>query len=83
MSQLHPDDVAFLDGLLFSSTYLRRYCDRCKQERHTVVVGGVEAGTGPGWDIRFCRSCLGTVLALARTAAAGRSDHTPALPSLY
>jgi hypothetical protein len=61
---------------------LRRYCDRCKKERHTVIVGGIEAGTGPGWDIRFCRPCLAVVLADARRLA-GNGDHIPALPAYY
>lgn len=82
MSTLHPDDVAFLDGLTFTSTAVRWHCDRCKQQEHTVIVGGIEAGTGPGWDIRYCRSCIADLLAKARLAA-GTRDHTPALPQYY
>ena len=63
MNDPHPDDSAFLNGVTFTSTYLRRYCDRCKKERHTVIVGGIEAGTGPGWDLRFCHPCVAAVLA--------------------
>ena len=55
MNHPHPDDAVFLNSIAFSSTYLRRYCDRCKKQRHTVIVGGIEAGSGSGWDIRFCR----------------------------
>ncbi|MFC1437632.1 hypothetical protein ABUW04_05115 [Streptacidiphilus sp. N1-10] len=78
----HPDDAAFLNSIAFTSTYLRRYCDRCKFERHTTIVGGIEAGTGPGWDIRFCRPCLTSVLANTRRLA-DNSDHLPALPSYF
>ena len=78
----HPDDSAFLNTIAFTSTYVRRFCDRCKRERHTVIVGGIEAGTGPGWDIRFCRPCLAVILADARRLA-GNGDHVPALPAYY
>ena len=46
------------------------------------VVGGIEAGTGPGWDLRFCHPCVAAVLADAR-AMAGDGDHVPALPAYY
>ena len=47
-----------------------------------MIVGGIEAGTGPGWDIRFYRPCVAAVLADAR-ALAGNGDHVPALPAYY
>ena len=47
-----------------------------------MIVGGIEAGTGPGWDIRFYRPCVAAVLADAR-APAGNGDHVPALPAYY
>jgi hypothetical protein len=82
MNHAHPDDAAFLNSIALSSTYLRRYCDRCKKQRHAVVVGGIEAGSGGGRDIRFCRPCVAAVLADAR-ALAGNGDHVPALPAYY
>ncbi|WP_042409570.1 hypothetical protein [Streptacidiphilus carbonis] len=82
MSGLHPDDLAFLDTVEFSSTDLRRYCDGCELQRDTVVVGAVEAESGPGWDIRLCRSCVAAALTRTR-AAAGQGPHRPHLPACY
>lgn len=85
MSRLveHPDDTAFLDAQLWTSGWLRNYCDRCDEHHPTVPVGHIEAASGPGYELRFCRTCVALHLARARAAAVRDGfDYLPQLPEV-
>jgi hypothetical protein len=76
----HPDDEAFLDTLPFDSAGWL-CCTRCDDPAATVVVGSIDSSSGPGYDIRHCRGCIGVHLARARAAAQGRGQRfTPSMP---
>lgn len=77
----HPADEAFLDGLVFRVSRMRRYCDRCEHLAPTLVVGCIETASGPGYEIRHCRGCVALYLARARALAEQRGEaFAPALP---
>jgi len=76
----HPDDEAFLDGLDFRSTYIRRCCDRCEHRAPTVVISHIEGSSGPGYEVRNCRPCI--ALYLARGRAQARSQGLVFVPSM-
>jgi hypothetical protein len=78
---LHPDDVAFLNLLVFMVSPTHRYCDRCEHQAPTLVVGCIETGSGAGYDVHHCRGCVGVYLTRARALAAKRGKgYQPALP---
>lgn len=81
--ELHWEDIAFLNDLVFVSTELRRYCDRCDHQVDTTVVGSIEQGSGPGYEIRHCRGCIGVYLARARARAVkNQREYTPSIPGV-
>lgn len=76
----HPDDETFLDTLVFTMPPGRSCCDRCDHPAETTVVGSIDSSSGPGYDIRHCRGCVGVHLARARAAAEGRGTaFTPSV----
>jgi hypothetical protein len=78
----HPDDTAFLDSLQWESGWMRRYCDRCGQQASTIPVGHVEAASGPGYELRYCRACVAPFLQRARAAAKRPRSFRPTVPVL-
>ncbi|MEZ0092870.1 hypothetical protein ABH925_004050 [Streptacidiphilus sp. EB129] len=73
----HPDDTAFLDSLQWESGWMRRYCDRCGQQASTIPVGHVEAASGPGYELRYCRACVAPFLQRARPRRRGPGRFVP------
>jgi hypothetical protein len=82
-ADMHWEDVSFLDNLVFDSTDLRRFCDRCDHKVDTTVVGCIEQGSGPGYEIRHCRACVGLYLVRGRAAAEkAQREYTPSIPGV-
>ncbi|MEZ0091126.1 hypothetical protein [Streptacidiphilus sp. EB129] len=79
---LYPDDEAFLNALQWESGWMRRYCDRCEQQAATIPVGHVEAASGPGYELRYCRACAAPFLQRARAASKRPWSFRPTVPNL-
>jgi hypothetical protein len=80
----HVDDTALLDALDWVKSSWQPCCDRCGHRAATVVIGWVDSGSGPGYDVRNCRRCVGLYLTRARKAAEQRGKaYTPALPRYH
>lgn len=78
---LHPDDEALLDAQVWTRPSAHPHCDRCKEHALTIVVGGVDQGSGGGYDYRWCRACTGPFLTLRRIQSAEhRTRHVAELP---
>lgn len=74
----HPGDEAFLDSLPWDASW---GCEHVEHLGPTVAVGHVEACSGPGFELRHCRGCVGLYLARARALAEQRGEaFAPALP---
>lgn len=77
----HPDDARFLDAQPWTMVGVRRTCDSCETRAVTIVVGLIERGSGPTYEVRYCRSCVGRLLQRARRLAERRGEaFAPALP---
>jgi hypothetical protein len=81
--EMHWEDIAFLDDLVFDSTDLRRCCDRCDRQVDTTVIGCIEQGSGPGYEIRHCRACIAVYLSQGRSRAEKHHrEYTPSIPGV-
>lgn len=65
-------DEAYLATLRFALAPMQRYCGRCDRLTPTAVIGCIDACSGAGYDIRWCRRCIRAQRARVRALMAIR-----------
>jgi hypothetical protein len=69
----NPADAAYLATLVFEVSPTQRYCGGpCGEQRPTAVIGCIDANSGGGFDIRWCRDCIVRQRARVRALMASR-----------
>jgi hypothetical protein len=82
--QLHPEDQALLDSVEWLQPSGQPFCTRCGERGPTVCLGSVGTASGGGHALRYCPSCVGSMLTIARIQASNRrvAGYVPRLPAL-